>query len=176
MDGKFVLEKTKDFEYLNESNKKIQVHLMVSNPFYYINKYNLPNVNTIIIQTEICDDIKGLLEFIRRLGKRAGLAINPETNIDVILPYLDLIDDVLILTVHPGKGGQSILMDVIPKIEELNKLKVKKKCDFEITVDGGVNDKTIKLVRGADTVVVGSFICMNDDYNVQISKLLSNMD
>ena len=171
MDGKFVLEKTKEFEYLNVASKKIQVHLMVSNPFYYINKYNLPNVETIIIQSELGEDIGGLLDYIRGLGKRAGLAIKPETNVDSIMPYLDLIDDVLVLTVHPGKGGQSILMDAIPKIDELKKIKEQNNYNFEITVDGGVNDKTIKLVTSADIAVVGSFICMNDDYNVQIDKL-----
>ena len=78
MDGKFVAEKTKPYEYLNKSKKKLNVHLMVENPFNYIPKYSLLNTESIIIPVEIEDDIKSLLDFIRSRGLKCGLAINPE--------------------------------------------------------------------------------------------------
>ena len=172
MDGIFVPRTTPEFEYLQTSNKPIQVHLMVSKPLEYINKYNLPNVETIIIQTEIWEDIKELLKYIKSLGKRAGLALNPETSIDMLKPYLNMIDDVLILTVHPGLGGQKMLTEVTNKIEDLVELRKAKNLDFLITVDGGVNDGTIGLVNKTDITVVGSFICTSDDFNKQIEKLI----
>ena len=170
MDGKFVPQKTHEFQYLELSNKKLQVHLMVSNPIEFINKYNLPNVESIIIQTEI-DGIEELITYIKSLNKKVGLALNPETNIDELFPYLDNLDYILVLTVHPGLGGQKMLKEVTLKIDELKKLREEKNLNFEIIVDGGVNDETIDLVKSADIAVVGSFICMHDDFNIQINKL-----
>lgn len=176
MDGSFVPEKTSEFEYLDESNKKIQVHIMVTHPLDYINKYNLSNVETIIIQSELNEDIRELLKYIKSLGKKAGLALNPETPTDVLSTYYDLLDYVLVLTVHPGVGGQKMLNDVISKIDELNHHRQKDNLNFEIIVDGGVNDETINLIKKADIAVVGSFICTSDDFNSQIEKLYLNIE
>lgn len=176
MDGNFVIQKTPDYNYLHNSKKRLQVHLMVSKPKEYIDKYNLPNVDSIIIQTEIKEDIKSHLEYIKRARKRAGLALNPETSINALLPYIDMLDDILVLTVHPGLGGQKMLVDITNKIDELIKIRDEKGLNFEITVDGGVNDETISLVRNADISVVGSFICTSDNFNTQIQKLYYNLD
>lgn len=173
MDGNFVKQITKEFKYIDKCNKKIQVHLMVSKPLEYINKYNSPNVDSIIIQTEINEDIKEVLKYIRRLGKRAGLAINPETDIKELIPYVDMLDDILVLTVYPGIGGQKMIKEVTNKIDYLVNLRKEKNLNFLITVDGGVNDETINFVNKTDIAVVGSFICMSDDFNTQIDKLIS---
>ena len=171
MDGNFVEQVTPEFNYLDKCYKKIQVHLMVSKPLEYINKYNLSNVETIIIQTEIDEDITKLLKYIKSLGKRVGLAVNPESNIKMLMPYIDTLDDILVLTVHPGLGGQKMIMEVTNKIDELINIRKEKNLNFLITVDGGVNDGTINFVNKADIAVVGSFICTSDDFNAQINKL-----
>jgi ribulose-phosphate 3-epimerase len=171
MDGKFVIGITPQRYYLNTSIKPLQVHLMVSDPFNYINKYGLANTESIIIQVELDEDINGLLNFIKSKKIKCGLAIKPETNIDRITPYIDMLDYVLVLTVEPGRGGQKMIDDVLSKIDELNEYKIKNGLNYEIIVDGGVNSETIDKVRNADIVVSGSYICENDDYQSQIDKL-----
>ena len=110
--------------------------------------------------------------FIKSRGLKAGLAINPETNVKKLEPFLNLIDEILVLTVNPGKGGQKLIKSVIYKIDLLKKIRSDRKLRFDIIVDGGINDMTIDLVRGADVVVSGSFICKSEDFNVQIDKLV----
>ncbi len=171
MDGKFVEEKTKPYEYLNKSKKKLNVHLMVENPFNYIPKYSLLNTESIIIPVEIDDDIKSLLDFIRSRGLKCGLAINPETSVKNIEKYLNLVDEVLVLTVNPGRGGQKMLDSVLYKVDLLIKMRKEKKYKFKIIVDGGVNDETIDKVRNADIIVSGSYICQGEDFNERIAKL-----
>lgn len=171
MDGKFVSEKTKEYEYLYKSKKKLNVHLMVSSPFNYISKYSVLNTDAIIIPVEIEDDITSLIEYIHSRGLRAGLALNPDTSVNALEPYLKKLEVVLIMTVNPGKGGQKMLDSTLYKIDLLDKMRKEKKYKYKIVVDGGVNDKTIDKVKKADIVVCGSFICKSEDYNEQISKL-----
>ena len=171
MDGKFVDEKSKPYEYLHLSKKILNVHLMVSSPFNYISKYSVLNTDSIILPIEIEDDLHSLIEFIHDRGLKAGLAINPETSIKKLEPFLKKIEIVLVLTVHPGKGGQKMLDSVLYKLPLLKKLKQEKKYKFKIIVDGGVNDTTIDKVRDADIVVSGSYICKSEDFNEQIKKL-----
>ena len=171
MDGKFVKEKSKPYEYLHKSKKKLNVHLMVSSPFNYISKYSLLNTEGIIIPLEIEDDIRSLLEYIKSKGLKAGLAINPETTVSALEPYYTMIDEVLVLTVNPGKGGQKLKESVLYKIELLNKIKKDRKLKFDIIVDGGINEETIDKIKGADVIVSGSYICKSDDFESQIEKL-----
>lgn len=171
MDGKFVKEKSKSYEYLHKSKKKLNVHLMVSSPFNYISKYSLLNTEGIIIPVEIEDDIRSLLDYIKGRGLKAGLAINPETNVSMLEPYFKMIDEVLVLTVNPGKGGQKLMESVLYKIELLDKIRKDKKLKFDIIVDGGINDETIKKIKGADVIVSGSYICKSENFDAQIEKL-----
>ena len=172
MDGRFVIETTPERQYLQDSIKPLQVHLMVSNPFNYISKYELVNTESIIIQVELDEDIDGLLDFIKSRNLKCGLAIKPESNVNRILPYIEKLDYVLVLTVEPGKGGQKMMKDVLYKIDLLNEFKRERELNFEIIVDGGVNDETIKSVQNADIVVSGSYICESDNYQEKIDKLL----
>ena len=171
MDGKFVKEKTKPYEYLHKSKKKLNVHLMVSNPFNYISQYSLLNTETITLSCEIDDDLRSLIDFIHSRGLKAGLAIKPETKVSEIIPYIESLEEVLVLTVNPGKGGQKMMDSVLYKIDILKKLREEKKLKFKIIVDGGINAETTDKVRGADIIVSGSFICKSDDYDAQIQKL-----
>jgi len=171
MDGKFVKEKTPNYEHLHKSEKKLNVHLMTSNPFNYISKYSLLNTESIIISSEIDDDIASLIEFIHSRGLKAGLAISPSTKVERIVPYLHKIENVIVMTVEPGKGGQKLLESTLYKIDILRKYREEKKYNYDIIVDGGVNDETIGKVKNADIVVAGSYICKSNNFSEKISNL-----
>ena len=102
---------------------------------------------------------------------QCGLALCPETKVDKIKDYLVDIDEVLVLLVTPGAGGQKMQEDVLEKIEELANLRKIAGYHYEIIVDGGVNDETIGKVQGADIAVVGSYICKSEDFQAQIDKV-----
>ena len=109
---------------------------------------------------------------IKKHQVRCGLAINPETKIETIYPYLDFIDQILVMSVHPGMGGQTFIPNTVEKLKILSTLKKEKNLPFLISVDGGINKETISLVKEyVDRVVSGSFICMNEDYDTQINLL-----
>jgi len=171
MDGHFVSAKTPAYEYLHLSTKPLNVHLMVSRAFDYISKYSVMNTESITIHVELEDDIKSLLEYIKSRGIKCGLAINPETPISVLENYLDILDEILIMTVNPGQGGQKLIEEVIPKIDNLKNIREQRNYKYQIFVDGGINDSTIKSVINADSVISGSYICKSENYQQQIDKL-----
>ena len=172
MDGKFVPVKNYDFttiSYLFYGIKKdLDVHLMVEDPMEDVKKYVLLRPKYITFHLEASDNPKEIIDFIHSRRIKAGLAINPETSIDDIIPYLDDIDLVLIMGVNPGYGGQKYIKDTTNKINELNKYK--KDHNFIVSVDGGINNKTIKDID-IDIAVSGAYVCTKKDYNKQIDKL-----
>ena len=175
MDGIFVSNTTYQFDdlynVLKNSNKLLDVHLMVDNPINYIIEYQKLNVDTITIHYEINHSIIDLINLIKGYKIKSGIAINPKTNIESIKKYLNLIDNVLIMSVEPGLGGQEFNKEIIPKIEELYKIRKENNLNFRISIDGGVNDKTIKYLNLIDVVVSGSFICCSNDFQKQIDIL-----
>lgn len=171
MDGHFVSERTPKYNSLHLSTKPLNVHLMVSRVFDYISQFSVMNTESITIHRELEDDLKELLEYIKSRGIKCGLAINPETPITALNDYFELLDEVLIMTVHPGRGGQKLIEDVIPKIDELKRIKEENKYNFQIFVDGGINDTTIDKVKNADVVISGSYVCKSENYQEQIDKL-----
>lgn len=173
MDGEFVPNKNFTMDEIQDlfvgSSKDLDVHLMCVNPLQYIDSYKELNTKMITIHCEI-DNIRNVLDKIRNLDIKVGLAINPDTNIEVLIPYLSLIDLVLVMSVVPGKGGQVFMDCVLPKLKELKQLQ--SKYGFEIAIDGGINDKTISLVQDyVDLVISGSYICKSDNYQQQIDNL-----
>ena len=172
MDGKFVNVKNYDFTtitYLFSGIKKdLDVHLMVENPIEEVKKYVLLNPKFISFHIEATNNPKEIIDLIHFNGIKAGLAINPDTPIDAIKPYLNDIDLVLVMSVNPGYGGQKFIDTTVDKINELNKLK--DEYDFIVSVDGGINNETIKLVD-TDIAVSGAYVCTEKDYNKQINKL-----
>lgn len=175
MDGSFVENKNFSFqeflEWQKENEKPLDVHLMCANPKKYIKEYVNLNTEYITIHAELDRDLKELLSLIHCYGVNAGLSIKPNTPVNKIMNYLYDIEQVLIMSVEPGQGGQEFMDSVIPKIEELKKIREENGLDFIISIDGGINDKTINKVKNCDMVVSGSYICMNDDYQVQIDSL-----
>lgn len=170
MDGNFVSEVSDfDLEYLNEYN--YDIHLMVNNPTKYIEKFEVLNPKYITFHIEI-GKTKKYIKKIKKISK-VGIAINPETDVESLYPYLKDIDLVLVMSVNPGRGGQEFLMSSIFKIEELYKYREKNNLNFKISVDGGVNDFTIKYLNMCDIVVAGSFITSgNYDEKIRLLKEL----
>ena len=165
-DVKFPLEVAKDV--ISYSKKKIDMHLMV-NDLDTVIKYASLKPDYLTFHVEIIKDNK-ILHKIKSLGIKVGLAINPETKINKLLPYIDDIDLVLFMSVNPGKGGQEFKGEVLDKIKEFKKTTNK---DLIINIDGGINDKTIDAVKeaGCTLVVSGSYVTNSDNYDSKISSL-----
>lgn len=173
MDGLFCGEnnyqKDEVLALLNESNKKLDIHLMMKNPLNTIVDLSILRPMRVTIPCEI-DNVKDCLLLLDRLGIQKSLAINPETDISKLAPYFNEIDSILIMSVHPGKGGQTFIETTPEKIKNIRKLFHK-----GISVDGGINDHTIKMVsQYVDEVVVGSYICLSDNYEKMVKKLKDN--
>ncbi len=171
MDGIFVENKT-DFiqikEAIIETNKPLDVHLMVSDVEKYIDDYLIFDPEYITFHLEVDNDINYLINKIRPYAK-VGISIKPNTSVEELEPYLKDIDLVLIMSVEPGRGGQKFIEDSTLKVEKLKSLK--KIYDFEIAIDGGINIDNIMKVNDCDIVIVGSYITNTDDYEKQIKNL-----
>lgn len=172
MDKIFVSEETPAYskieEALIDNKKKLDVHLMVENPLVYIKDYMKLNPEYITIHSEIKDDIKSIIKYLKDNNIKVGLALNPDTRVYSILDYINDIDLVLVMSVYPGKGGQKFIFDVTRKINELKALQ--KKYHYIINVDGGINNETIKDVN-SDMVVSGSYVVMSDNIQERIDSL-----
>lgn len=180
MDGKFVRNRNNPFKTLykmsNVLTKRLDVHLMVKNPLKDINYYAALNTEYITVHSEL-EKVDKYLDLIKEYGIKCGLAVNPETDISLIIPYLSKVDLILIMSVHPGKGGQEFIDDTTKKILKLKKILVSKRLNIKIEVDGGVNDKTISRAYFADILVSGSYVLsgetiegINDKVNLLKSK------
>lgn len=175
MDGKFVERTTLSINDVNNlfynSSKPLDIHLMVESPREYIEAFKDLNVFSITIHVEIEENIEELLNLIKRYGIKAGIAINPETDINKLNNYLSLADLVLIMGVHPGAGGQKLKFSTTERIEYLSELRLLNRYHYLINFDGGVNNETRHLLDGLDMLVSGSYVCMSDDYQARINEL-----
>ena len=164
MDGIFVDNKNEVLEVPHI--KPLDIHLMVSDVYKYIDKYKTLNPLYITFHYETGADILSVINYIKKFNIKVGLSIKPSTKVEEIIPYLPYLDLVLVMSVEPGKGGQSFIMNSVDKIKKLKELK----GDYVIEVDGGINDNTIKYVNNADIVVVGSYIT-SGNYEERIKNL-----
>lgn len=145
---------------LRSRDKKLffDTHLMLARPDKYIEKFAEAGADLITIHVEPDYPKAETLRRIRTLGKQAGISLNPDTPADTLLPYLDKVDLVLVMSVFPGFGGQKFIADVLPKIEQLAKWREERNGTWRIEVDGGVDANTAPrcLAAGADTLVAGT--------------------
>lgn len=178
MDGKFVPEKTfQDPIKAAKHNLKYELHLMVEDPEASIEEWkNIANVRRVIIHAEIKKPLKPIIEKIKSLGWKVGVALNPETPHASIDECVTMLDTVLVMTVHPGASGQDFADAVVPnhllaKITELHK----EHLGLQISVDGGINEQTILylLKAGATRFVVGSAIWHSGDPIQNYKNLLT---
>ena len=137
----------------------LDCHLMMTNPGDYLEAFRKAGADSCTVHVEV-GDTPMLLAEARRLGLRAGLALNPETPFDVIQPYLDQADLVLCMTVHPGFGGQTFMEEVVPKLERIRRELDERGLDTDLEVDGGIDEVTAPTVvrAGARMLVIGSAI------------------
>ena len=176
MDGKFVSNKTwttsEVKKFTSYSTLPLEVHLMVNNPSKYIEDYALMNTSIIIFHYEAVKDINEMINKVKLYGLKVGIAINPETNIYVLIPYLNLIDEVLIMSVHPGKSGQSFIEESLEKISVLKNIILEGNYKTIISVDGGINNETGLLCKdaGADELVSASYIQKDIINNIKTLK------
>ena len=164
----FPVESLKDINEYN--NKKLDVHLMSIEPEELIEEYSKLNPEFITFHIEAVSNIYKYIQLIKSKGIKVGIALNPETDVNQIVEYLPFIDQVLVLSVKPGLGGQSFIDNTSYKMEELHELK--NRFSYLISADGGINDKTIGLIKNyVDMVVSGSFITDSTDYQTNIDLL-----
>ena len=175
LDGKFVPNKSLPFSELKHiykyTSKRLDVHLMVTNPSKYIPLYASLNTEFIIFHLEVDEDIEKNLKLIKKYSIKAGLAIKPNTKVNELLPYLPFLDIILIMSVEPGFGGQEFIEETGEKLKELKKLLNTYHNETIISVDGGINDKTRLLCNDASIVVSGSYIINSDNFQDRITSL-----
>ena len=153
----------------NYTKLPFDVHLMISPVHKYIKDYAESGADIITIHPEATDDLKLSVNLIKKLNKKVGLSLNPDTPIDKIKKFLSSIDLVLIMSVYPGFGGQKFIPNVIDKIKELKNIKKKQNMKFDIEVDGGINFDNSKLLieAGANILVSGTTIFKNNNGNIK---------
>jgi len=153
----------------NSTNLPFDVHLMISPVHKYIKNYADAGADIITIHPEATENLKKSIKLIKNFKKKVGVSLNPETKIDVIKEFLKEIDLVLIMSVHPGFGGQKFIPDVLNKIKELNKIKDQKKLNFDIEIDGGITFENSKLAieAGANILVSGTTIFKSNNGNIK---------
>ncbi len=185
MDGKFVEKDTyqKMLEYSNYikriSNLPMDIHLMVEDVETAIKIFSAVEPNIITFHIEACksdEEVFKMINLIKEHGSRVGIAIKPETPIEKVYKFLPYIHMCLVMTVEPGKGGQTLIIDMLAKIEELKRHLEKNNLEVDIEVDGGINLKTVERVKkaGANVLVAGTAILAASDYKVIIDELKEN--
>jgi len=163
MDGHFVPNLTLGPRALAAINRStelfLDVHLMIYSPFDYIERFVEAGADNITFHFEATEDVEETINFIKKCGIKAGLAFCPETSESMVPKYLPLCDLVLLMTVHPGFGGQGFIREVLPKIEFTRDFCKKHNLDVDIQVDGGINQETAKLCNdaGANSIVAGTY-------------------
>ena len=174
MDGMFVPNITIGPEVIKKirphTKLPFDVHLMIVQPERYIEAFSNSGADFITIHVEASEFISETLAKIRSLGKRAGISANPETPFEALMPYLKDIDLLLVMTVHPGFGGQSFIEDVVPKISSAKEYAEKNGLSFDIEIDGGINAKTgLRCVKaGATALAAGSALFGAKDMKAEI--------
>lgn len=159
----------------NYSKLIFDTHLMIENPLQYIEKFSKAGSDYITIHIESQGDIMCCLEKIKSYGIKAGLSIKPNTKVEVIKPYLPLLDMVLVMSVEPGFGGQVFMESSIEKVKELKSLREQNNYHYLINIDGGINDKTApKIAPYVDLAVSGSYV-LNAENPIQNLNILKNI-
>ncbi len=175
MDGKFVSNKTMPFREMRNiykyTDKRLDVHLMVDDPKKYIPLYAELNTEYITFHVEVMEHIEECLELIKSYGIKCGLALRPSTPVKSLVPYLPLLDLVLVMSVEPGKGGQKFILSSQEKIEEVRALLDSYHSKAVINVDGGINNETKDKCQECDILTSGSYIINSESFQQRIDSL-----
>jgi len=155
------------------TEKPIDVHLMVNHPETQVEAFAKAGADYITVHQEVSPHLERTLQYIRSMGKKAGVSLNPATPVSTIAHVLHCVDLVLLMSVNPGYGGQKYIHAVTDKVRQARKMLDDAGCDARLEVDGGVNIETMAEVAaaGADTFVAGSAVYGKPDYAAAISEL-----
>jgi len=182
MDGHFVPNLTIG-PFIVEAVRKctelpLDVHLMIENPGKYTEAFMKAGGNMISFHCEVSTASPSLAEQIKKWGAKAGIALNPNTDISKIKDYLDLVDFVLVMSVYPGFGGQQFINATLEKIKKLEKIRKEHHFGFEIEVDGGINGINVSELAkaGANIFVAGSAIFKSPDYKQTLKEMRGKLD
>jgi len=174
MDGRFVPNITFGPLVIEAVRRSVtiplDVHLMIAEPMKYIDDFCRAGADTLIVHAEVCDDLPSVLTSIRTHKVRPGVSVNPDKTAGLFLKHLDRIEQVLIMTVNAGFGGQKFIRGMLDKISEVRREAMKRKLAPDIEVDGGINGETAYecAKRGANVFVTGHFVFDSSDYAASI--------
>lgn len=181
MDGRFVPNLTFGPLLVEAVNRMtalpLDVHLMILEPLKLAPAFVRAGADLLVVHHEAVADLPGTLNELRRLGVRAGFSLNPETELEAVISYLPLADQVLIMSVHPGFGGQKFLPLALEKVRRIKEIKDRDNLKTEIAIDGGINQETAPLAvaAGAEVLVAGAAIFGASD-RVGMVKFLKGLE
>jgi ribulose-phosphate 3-epimerase len=173
MDGHFVPNLTIGAPAIKDLRKytklPFDVHLMIDPVHKYIQDYADAGADIITIHPEATNNLNDSIKLIKKLNKKVGISLNPETKLDTVKSFLNKIDLILIMSVHPGFGGQKFMPEVLNKIKELKKIQDANKINFDIEIDGGINFDNSKsaIEAGANILVSGTAIFKNNNGDIK---------
>lgn len=170
MDGMFVpnisfgMPVVKDIRKCTD--KYFDVHLMIEEPIRYVEEFKKAGAQMLTVHVEACEDVQATIDAIHNAGMQVGLALNPETAVDEVVPYIGKVEMILVMTVHPGFGGQSYIDECTEKVEIVNAVVKEYNLDTLIEVDGGitVDNVNVPIEAGANVIVAGSAVYKGDVY------------
>ena len=177
MDGMFVPNISFGFPVIKAiqrfAKKTLDVHLMIVEPERYIERFRQHGAEIITVHYEACPNLKETISLIKSTGARAGVSISPDTPVEVLFDYLNAVDIILIMSVHPGYGGQKFIPSTIQKIRAIKRTVLESGADVLIEVDGGIGlDNATPLIEaGADVLVAGNTVFSSKDPVETISQL-----
>ncbi len=179
MDGVFVPNISFGFPVLKQiqkhATKPLDVHLMIVNPDQFIQKFADHGTEILTVHIEACDHLHRTVQVIHAAGMKAGVALNPHTNINLLEDIIQDIDLVCLMSVNPGFGGQKFIENTYNKVKRLKKLIIDKNSKALIEIDGGVNAETAPklLEAGADVLVAGSYVFKSENPKSTVEGLVS---
>ena len=176
MDGVFVNNISFGPDFIKSirclTDKTFDTHLMIVDPIKYIKQFAEAGSNYITFHVEATSDVMETINLIKSYNVKPGISIKPNTKVEEIKKYLPYVDQVLVMSVEPGFGGQGFMPNSIDKVKELYNLRKENNYNYLINIDGGINDKTIELVKNyIDMAVVGSYITKASDKVASANKI-----
>ena len=159
------------------TKRVFDVHLMIEEPIRYIEEFVSCGADILTVHAEACTDLKKTIDAIKEKNCKVGIAISPDTPVEVVVPFLHEADMVLVMTVYPGFGGQKLIPSTVEKVRQLKQKKTELGLSFDIEVDGGINTENAALLldAGANVLVAGSAV-FRGDIAVQVKHFLEQMN
>lgn len=179
MDGVYVPNISFGFDVIKSIRSAVSipldVHMMTVRPDKYIDRLAEIGADSITVHEGTCENTRSALEAIKHAGMRCALALKPGESADLIVPYADILDMVLVMTVEPGFGGQKFMADMMPKIDRVCELLREANSSADVQVDGGINAENAKicLAHGANVLVAGTYLFAAEDMQANLSALRS---